>query len=65
MMKKLNEFTTYDSFGRKYRIVEYETPDGPAYRTPDGYEVIRLDRTNFEIMKRNPKTGEPKIAVYR
>ena len=64
-MEEQSRFRVYDSKGNKYEIIEYLGADGTEYRTTDGHAVVRLDRTNFEINKRNPRTNEPKIAVFR
>ena len=64
-MKEVQRFTAYDSMGNRYTIVEYQKGSGIAYKSDDGYPVEKLDRTNFVIHKRNPRTREPFISVYR
>ena len=50
-MKEASRFRVYDSRGNKYEVIEYLGPEGPEYKTSDGYNVVQLDRTNFEIEK--------------
>ena len=64
-MEEISRFRVRDTMGNKYEIVEYVDGDRTEYRTPDGHKVERLDRANFVIHRRNPRTHEPTIEVYR
>ena len=63
-MKEQSRFRARDTMGNKYEIIEYSGPEGSVYQTPEGHAVVKLDRTNFVIHKRNSRTNEPTIAVY-
>ena len=64
-MRELSRFRVRDSMGNTYEIVEYSGADGSGFKTSDGYAVEQLDRTNYVIKKRNPRTNEPQIEVHR